>query len=144
MALSIDRDQYIKSLMGGQGDWALAGAFPDTYSQSEVHQMLRFDPAQARQLLAQAGYPNGVDIDMTYPGKAYGDEFITLLQLFQAQLKQSRINIALHSVDKIPSRQGANRAPTRSALRPVSAWRAISTHISSSSFIRRRKQTTAG
>jgi ABC-type transport system substrate-binding protein len=88
MALSVDRDEYVKTLLGGQGDWALAGAFPDTFSQQEVKQMLRRDPQQARQLLAAAGYPDGLDIEMTYPGKAYGDDFITLLQLFQSQLKQ--------------------------------------------------------
>jgi len=118
IALSVDRDEDIKSLMGGQGDWALAGAFPDTYSQAEVKQMLRYDPAQARQLLAAAGYPNGLDIEMTYPGKAYGDEFITLLQLFQSQLKKGGINITLKSVDKDTESSGRKQGTYTISITP--------------------------
>ena len=50
----------------------MAGAFPDTYTQEEIKQLLKYDPAQAKQLVAQAGYPNGVDLQFNYPGNAYG------------------------------------------------------------------------
>src|SRR5205807_5455052 len=59
ISLSIDRDEYVKTLMGGRGDWPLAGAFPDTFTQTAIQQMMRNDPAQASKRLAVAGYPNG-------------------------------------------------------------------------------------
>ncbi|HTE83703.1 MAG TPA: ABC transporter substrate-binding protein [Dehalococcoidia bacterium] len=118
ISLSIDRDEFVKNLLGGQGDWALAGAFPDTFSQTEIRQMMRHDPGQARQLLAAAGYPSGLDIEMTYPGKAYGDDFITLLQLFQSQLKQGGINITLKSVDKDTESSGRKQGTYTISITP--------------------------
>lgn len=118
ISLSIDRDEYVKNLLGGQGDWALAGAFLDTFSQAEIRQMMHHDPAQARQLLAAAGYPNGLEIEMTYPGKAYGDEFITLLQLFQSQLKAGGINISLKSVDKDTESSGRKQGTYTISITP--------------------------
>jgi peptide/nickel transport system substrate-binding protein len=118
IALSVDRDEFVKTLLGGTGDWALAGAFPDTFSQQEIKQMLRRDPQEARQLLAAAGYSDGLDIEMTYPGKAYGDDFITLLQLFQSQLKQGGINISLKSVDKDTESSGRKNGTYTISITP--------------------------
>ena len=100
IALSIDRDAYLKALYGGKGGWALAGAFPDTFTQAEIKQLLKYDPAQAKQLVSDAGFPNGVSLDFSYPGNAYGQEYITEMQLFQAQLKPAGINLNLVSLDK--------------------------------------------
>ena len=98
ISLSVDRDGFLKAIQGGKGKWALAGALPDVFSQDEVHQLLKYDPAQAKQMLADAGYPNGVEIEFTY--FAYDDTFVSVVQLFQAQLKQSGIQLNLKSLDK--------------------------------------------
>jgi peptide/nickel transport system substrate-binding protein len=100
IGLTIDRDAFLKTLFNGQGAWGLAGAFPDTYSQAEIKAMLKHDPQQAKQLVAAAGYPNGVDLQFNYPGNAYGQIYITQMQLLQSQLKQVGINLQLNSLDK--------------------------------------------
>jgi peptide/nickel transport system substrate-binding protein len=100
VALTINRDEFLKTLYGGKGGWGIAGAFPDTYSQEEIKQLLKYDPAQAKQLVQQAGYPNGLDIVFNYPGNAYGDEYITQMQLLQSQLKAVGINLKLNALDK--------------------------------------------
>jgi peptide/nickel transport system substrate-binding protein len=100
IALTINRDEFLKTLYGGKGGWPMAGAFPDTYSQDEIKQLLKYDPTQAKQLMTAAGYPNGVDLQFNYPGNAYGQEYITQMQLLQSQLKAIGVNLQFNSLDK--------------------------------------------
>jgi peptide/nickel transport system substrate-binding protein len=100
IALTIDRDAFLKTLFDGQGGWPMAGAFPDSFSQDEVKQLLKHDPAQAKQLMSAAGYANGVDLQFNYPGNAYGELYITQMQLLQSQLKAIGVNLQLNSLDK--------------------------------------------
>jgi peptide/nickel transport system substrate-binding protein len=100
MSFALDRDEFVKTFSLGRGGWALSGAFPDTFTQEEMKQFLRYDPAAAKQLLSAAGYPNGVDIEFIYPGTAYGQDYVSALQLLQAQFKKVGINLVLKSMDK--------------------------------------------
>ena len=100
IGLSMDRDQYIKALVGGKGEWALTGSEPGLFTADETRQLLKPDPAQAKRLVEDAGYPNGVEIEFIYPGKKFGERYITMLQLLQAQVKPSGINLALKSIDE--------------------------------------------
>ena len=61
--LATDRGEFVKVMTGGEGNWAIAGAFPDTYAQDEIKKMQPYDRDQARRLLAQAGYPNGLNLE---------------------------------------------------------------------------------
>ena len=98
--LCIDRDAFIKTFSAGKGQWALAGATPDLFTQDEVKKMLKHDPEQAKQLVSQAGYPNGVDLQFHYPGTSRGQTYVNQVQLIQAQLKQGNINVTLKSEDE--------------------------------------------
>lgn len=93
--LSIDRDDLIKSMTGGKGQWALASAIPGYFSQDEIKQILKYDPNQAKQLLAAAGHPDGVDIEIMYATAKYGQQLVTEVQLLQSQLKKGNINLKL-------------------------------------------------
>jgi ABC-type transport system substrate-binding protein len=95
LSLSIDRDDFIKTMTGGKGQWALASAIPGLFSDDEIKQILKYDPEQAKKLVADAGYPNGVDIELIYPTQKYGQEHVTQMQLLQAQAKKGNINIKL-------------------------------------------------
>jgi peptide/nickel transport system substrate-binding protein len=100
LGYGLDRDGFIKTLDCGEGGWGLAGAFPTTFTQDEIKQIVKYDPQLAKQLLSAAGYDNGVSIDFIYPGAEYGDTYISEMQLLQAQLKQVGINLNLQSLDK--------------------------------------------
>ena len=100
LGLAINRDEFLKTFFGGQGGWPLAGAFPDTYTQDEIHQIIKYDPNQAKQLMAQAGYANGVDVEFIYPGQNYGQIYVSAMQLFQSQLQKVGINLQLKNLDK--------------------------------------------
>ena len=97
--LGIDRDAMIKALSGDKGEWALSGGFPGLFTQDEVRKLLPHDPAQAKQLMSAAGYSNGVDLTVIYPGQKYGQELVDQWQLMQAQLKPVGINLLLQSID---------------------------------------------
>jgi peptide/nickel transport system substrate-binding protein len=99
ISYGMDRDELVKVVDLGQGRWALAGALPDTFSQDEIKQILRYDPQKAKQLLSDAGFPNGLDLEfITTP--AYGDAYLSEAQLFQAQMKKIGINLTLKAIDK--------------------------------------------
>jgi ABC-type transport system substrate-binding protein len=110
IGLAIDRDEFINSIEGGQGGWAMAGAFSDTWTQAEIKQMLKFDPQAAKQLLSAAGYSNGIELEFTYPGNQFGDKSIQQYQLLQAQLKKVGVNLNLKNIDPVAYSQNNKSA----------------------------------
>lgn len=104
LALSIDRDEVIRVWTGGKGAWALPAATPSMFTQDEVKQMLKFDPAEARRLMAEAGYPNGVDLE--WPIESTLEQSgMTLYQLLQAQMKKVGLNAVFKPMDVAAQRQ---------------------------------------
>jgi len=97
--LCINRDEFIKVFSGGNGDWAIAGAPEGLFSQDEIKQIVKYDPAQARQLVSAAGYANGVEMDF-FLTQDRGQAFINTIQLLQSQLKQANINLQLKPTDR--------------------------------------------
>jgi peptide/nickel transport system substrate-binding protein len=100
ISLATDPDEFIRTFAGGQGERTLAGAFPDTFSQDEIRQLQRYDPAQAKQLLSAAGFPDGLDLEFIY-NPQYGQLHVSGVQLFQAQLRKAGINLTLRSEDPV-------------------------------------------
>jgi len=96
VSLGIDRDEFDKVLADGKGGWALSFAFPDSWTQAEVKQILKYDPQQASRLVADAGFPNGLAVDFMFRAGANQ----TAAQLLQAQLKKVGINVSIKPVDK--------------------------------------------
>ena len=98
-ALSINRGEFVKTFTNGKGAWALASSLPGLFTPEETKQILTYDPNAAKQLVAAAGFANGVDIEFIYPGTKYGQELISKLQLLQSQVKSGGINLTLKSLD---------------------------------------------
>ena len=80
--MSIDREELSKVLAGGQAMWAVPGAMPGTFSEAETRQLVRQDLEGARRLMAEAGYPNGIDLEWPFPRD---DTNLTMFQLVQSQ-----------------------------------------------------------
>jgi peptide/nickel transport system substrate-binding protein len=92
MKLSVDREAVRKSLLRGFGvvgrDHTLAPSldvFPELKATDQ-------DLKKAKRLLADAGYPDGIDLDVHF---RQGTSGATLAQLFQAQVKEAGIRINL-------------------------------------------------
>jgi peptide/nickel transport system substrate-binding protein len=107
--LSLDRDAMIQSLSNGKGTWALSGSEPGLFTDDETKKLLPHDPQQAKQLMAAAGYANGVDLTVIYPGQKYGQILINQWQLIQQQVKPAGINLVLQNID---SNEESNRKRT--------------------------------
>lgn len=107
VGFAVNRDELIKVLGQGRGQWALAAAQPGLFTEEEVKQILKYDPAQAKQLVSQAGIPDGPQIEFMFPGEKYGQQYVSAIQLLQSQFKQVGINLTLKSVT--PGDDGALR-----------------------------------
>jgi ABC-type transport system substrate-binding protein len=71
---AIDKDAIINSIMRGLGRPLNTPSIPGLWGTFEF-EPLPHDPARARQLLAEAGHPNGVDVTLAYvSGRWAGDD----------------------------------------------------------------------
>jgi peptide/nickel transport system substrate-binding protein len=94
IAYAIDRDRIIRDIQRGyaqptetmlaEGHWARASNLPSH----------PYDPAKAKQLLAQAGYPNGLSLTIKTSTDA---EANSRAQVMQAMMKQAGINLTIQS-----------------------------------------------
>jgi len=99
-SLAVDRDEYLQVLNGGKGGWALNSAPAELFTQQEIRQMLRHDPEAARKLLAEAGFPDGLDIELPY-APAISDKHATQHELLQAQFKKAGIRVTLKPIERV-------------------------------------------
>lgn len=91
--LAVDRDQLVKNVFLGYGSIGndLPGKGYADYNSSLAQHT--YDPEQAKSLLKQAGYPDGISVTgLTYPDRA--PEFAA----YQQQAKAAGINITLKTV----------------------------------------------
>jgi ABC-type transport system substrate-binding protein len=102
VSMSINRDNIIKVLFNGRGGWdnfmpwALSEWWldPQGADQGPGAKYFKYDPAGAKELLAAAGYPNGLQVTMiSTPG--YGDVFVQGVELVQQDLKSGGIEANL-------------------------------------------------
>jgi peptide/nickel transport system substrate-binding protein len=82
--------------------FALAGAYPSTMfgatKSTEVAQMLPFDPTEAKKLLAEAGYADGLDVELLCTD-GYGPIYLNQAQWVQQDLKDIGVNATLKVLD---------------------------------------------
>jgi peptide/nickel transport system substrate-binding protein len=87
LSYAIDRETLVKQLH--PGDKPTAQLFPSSATGFDpaLNQKYAYDPAKAKQLLAQAGYPNGFSIDLTVLGQPTEDEVAVQKQWQQIGVK---------------------------------------------------------
>lgn len=97
ISYAIDRDTIVSSLLGDIDETPTHGPLtPQVFGYYDFG-VIKQDTTKAKQLLAEAGYANGLDIRMmTYNGYNKGDE---LAEVLKDQLAQVGINVTIDSVD---------------------------------------------
>ncbi len=118
IALSVDRQEFMRVFQEGRGSLQAPGVYLGYFSQDEIKQMQPYDPEGAKRLLAEAGFPNGTDFEFTYPGNLYGEDYLSQMQLLQAQLKKTGINLVFKSID--PQAYISNRREGNFAINVLS------------------------
>jgi peptide/nickel transport system substrate-binding protein len=92
----IDRQEFANVMEGGKSGWPMPESTPDMWTEDEAKQILKHDPAHAKQLLSDAGYPNGLDAELMVLSASQE----RTAELVQAQLKKVGINLSLQTPDQ--------------------------------------------
>lgn len=97
---ALDRESLVKQLVPGGSVAQSLGSLPGEPGRREDIKWYGHDPARARQLLAEAGYPNGIDVTLTYNGAFPFPDTTFFAQAMQAELARSGIRVKLQEVDR--------------------------------------------
>jgi peptide/nickel transport system substrate-binding protein len=90
---AIDRKSIVSSLLGGYAT-PIYGLYTPGEIGYSTKQWFPYNPAKAKQILAKAGFPNGLTIDLSYATDVGQSE--QLAQVIQSQLAKAGITCNLH------------------------------------------------
>jgi len=108
VAHAIDRDAILKGVLGGIGALGAGIESPMIRGAKDDLAPVPFDKAKAKQLLAEAGHPNGVSSVLYTPtGRYLNDRQIS--EAIQAQLKEVGITVRLEAPEWATYQQLLNR-----------------------------------
>ena len=106
---AIDVQTIVDRLIGGRGRLA-AGVIPPALGGADTTRApYRFDAARARQLLAQAGYPNGIDVELWH---SQDPAFTDVAEAIQAYLREAGIRATLVQREAAAMRAAARNGET--------------------------------
>lgn len=78
---AVDREAIARNLVGGQSRVVHAACYPSQFGCIDTVTKYDYDPARARALLADAGYPDGFEIDFYgYRDRPYGEAIVGYLR----------------------------------------------------------------
>lgn len=99
LCYAVNRDEINQFLFGGKSHLLGSHMVPnmEIYYEPQAEQVYSYDPAKAKELLAQAGYPNGFDLEITVPSSY--SQHIDTAQIIVEELKQVGINATISQVE---------------------------------------------
>jgi peptide/nickel transport system substrate-binding protein/oligopeptide transport system substrate-binding protein len=106
---AVDTDRIIERLVSGRGTHAAGVIPPALGGYDSTRKPYKYDPAKAKELLAAAGHPNGIDIELwtsTVP------LYLTIAQTIQAYLGAVGIRVKLVQREAAAARGAARKGQT--------------------------------
>ena len=106
---AVDRTTIIRNLIAGRGEPA-AGVIPPSLPGAEKTRIgYQFDTTRARQLLREAGYPNGIDVELW---TSTNPIYVRIAETLQAYLRLSGIRVKLVQRESAAAREAARKGGT--------------------------------
>ena len=106
---AVDRRIIVRNLIAGRGELA-AGVIPSSLPGSEKTRVgYQFDTTRARQLLREAGYPNGIDVELW---TSLNPTYVRIAETLQAYLRLSGIRVKLIQRESAAAREAARKGMT--------------------------------
>jgi peptide/nickel transport system substrate-binding protein len=99
LCYAVDRQAVIDMVAGGRGDVIGTNMFPGfkKYYASELVDVYSYDPKKAKELLAEAGYPEGVSFVITVPSNY--QYHVDTTQIVVEQLKQAGFTAEIQLIE---------------------------------------------
>ncbi len=97
---SVDADAIIRSLWAGRArklEGQIVG--PDGFGYNPQVKAIPYDVGRAKQLLTEAGYPNGLEVQFDLPPNYY-EKDTEMFNVIQAQAAQAGIRIKANAIDR--------------------------------------------
>ena len=106
---AVDSEAIVENIIAGAGRPSDAPISPDIFGHSS-QEIYQYNPDRARELLAEAGYEDGIDVEFYYPTGRYPmDE--TISQAVQSQLAAVGINAEMTTMEWATYLELLGRAP---------------------------------
>lgn len=104
LSMSVDRDSIVKGIMKGEGNvigvapWFVEGSLKPQDFPPETRKYLQYSPTEAKKLLAEAGYPDGLSFNIEAT-MGYGSPYNEINEALPAMMKPAGFNAQLKVLD---------------------------------------------
>lgn len=105
---AVDVHTILARLLGGRGRLA-GGVIPPALDGADTTRRYEFDPAKARQLLAAAGYANGIDVELWH---SHEPTFARVAQSLEGYLRAVNVRAKIVQRDAASMREAARNGKT--------------------------------
>jgi peptide/nickel transport system substrate-binding protein len=97
---AVNKEAIVRDVLKGTGAPSVGPVLPGTWGAEPTLKPYPYDPARARKLLAEAGYPNGFSTSLWVPESGSGMQSpVAMSTVIQSNLKAVGVNVALQTME---------------------------------------------
>jgi peptide/nickel transport system substrate-binding protein len=97
---AVNKDAIVKDVLKGTGTVSRGPVMPNTWGAEPALKAYPYDPARAKKLLAEAGYPNGFSTTLWTPESGSGMQApVAMSTVIQSNLKAVGVNVNMQTME---------------------------------------------